>query len=385
MKNAALNIVSTNKNLKSMARAGRKQTKLLDLVKIFAGHERPTHANITMLKEQFYTLILVTNSVERKEISKALAQNFYTPRAIVMFLAMAEIGVAMPLLLKSPVLKSEDLNMILDKTELAHAKVISRREGLELNTVKELMKRNDETDIIKTTLLSNSTILDNKEMLAFVKQPKPETWQEIPAENITTFQMPEAIPVSSTTKSLSNSLIELASKGGKLKRAPRGKALSSQNKTSTRKQVETQLLNAARSMNINTFAFTVQNLCGLKREITFEFITKQDAGMLASLLNALEISEISAARIMLLLNRNIGRNNQIFKLVMHKYSKLDHDQCLELFSKLGASFKKHEALEPEDYKNTRFALSLAARDRRAQLLKNKQVQKENIEQTKARA
>ena len=380
-----MNIVNNNKNLKSIARSGRKQTKLLDLVNIFTAHERPTHANIRMFKEQFYTLILVTNSVERKKISQTLAENFYTPRAIVLFLAMAEIGVAMPVLLKSPVLKADDLNKILDKTELAHAKIISRRDDLELNTVKELMKLDDETDIIKTTLLNNPIILDSKEMLAFVNQPKPETWQEIPTENITTFQIPEAIPVSSATKSLSNSLLELAGKGGKLKRAPRGKIPSSQNKTSTRKQVETQLLNAARSLNINTFAFTVQNLCDLKREITFEFITKQDAGMLASLLNALEVSEISAARIMLLLNRNIGRNNQVFKLVMQKYSKLDHDQCLELFNQLGASFNKHEALEPKDYKNTRFALSLAARDRRAQLLKNRQVFKENTEQTKARA
>lgn len=346
----------------------RNRSNLVDLAIRFAGLERPSHSSISMFKEQFYTLVLASSAQERRAISEVLADCIYTPRAIVLFLGMEEIAVSKPVLENSPVLKPADLNSIISKTNDEHARAISARQDLEASTITQLMTVNDETDSIKNCLLKNPHILKNPDLLQLVEKTRYHDWIDEPAENVTSFEIPQVENEQKGTKDLSNSLLDLANRGGKLKRTPAGKKPAHSVVSNTIKQLEQKLLYAARSMNLNVLTHTIYEVCGLKREITASIILQENTGMLASLLRALNISEISAARIMLLLNRNIGRNHGLFKTVMQKFKQLDRAECIAFFAKMGAEFKVEKVIDPEDSKRTRFAMSLAARERREALL-----------------
>lgn len=371
-------LVNKQENLK------RNKSALIDLSSQFTELLRPTNKHISLFREQFYTLILSSSSVDRKTIAKNLSRSEYVPKAIVLFLAMEEIAIANLPLLCSPVLKTSDLNLILSKCSIEHAKVIARRDALETSTLKTLLKVDNEAQQIYHIL--NAT-LDSSELDNLINSSDElEKMAYVPAELTTDFKADTIKPkVAANTKDLSASLLKLANKGGKIARKPLGKPKKSTFNQLTLKQVETQLLAASRFNDLNSFAQSIKNCCGLEKQITINLLNNQDAGKLASLLCALGVGEVSAARILLMLNRNIGRNAQIFKVVMGKYKALDQDRCTLYFIDLGADFTQAFFYDGEDKTTTRYALSLAARDRRAILLKEKQFNEDNYQEQKLRA
>ncbi len=326
---------------------------------------RPSAKDITLFKEQFYTLILSTNAPDRKKISHALSKSEYAPKAIIIFLAMEEIAIATPCLLQSPILQSSDINLIIQSSSYEHAKVIARRDNLDLSNVQALLNKDTHSGSVKLILAGNSDFAKDPQISALIRDETAFTGQDEKPSVITTTQ-PKKAEVKAGDKDLSKSLIELANKGGKLSRKPLGKQVKPDFTQFTKKQIERELLKSARSKDIVAFSDAIQKFCNLNAHHTFDFLKSQNAGMLATLLRALEISEITAARILLMLNNNIGRNPQIFKVVTKKYANLDHQECLIFFKKLGANFEQLDL--KQDVNATRYALSLTARQRRASLL-----------------
>lgn len=362
----------------------RHKSALVDLSSWFTELIRPTSKEVSLFREQFYTLILNANSLDRKTIAKNLSRSEYAPKAIIIFLVMEEIAIANLPLLCSPVLQTSDLNLILSKCSIEHAKVIARRDNLETSTLKALLKVDNEARQIYHIL---SATIDASKLDALIYVADENDNCRSHAAEITTnatldIKKPK---VSEGSKDLTNSLLKLANKGGKISRKPLGKPKKSTFNQLTLKQIENQLLAAARFNDLTSFVQSIKNFCGLEKEITMGLLTKQDAGRLASLLCALGVSEISAARILLLLNRNIGRNAQIFKIVMVKYKALEQDKCTLYFTQLGADFTKARFHDGEDKTTTRYALSLAARDRRAVLLKENQFNEDNYKEQKLSA
>lgn len=352
----------------------RNQSSLVDLSQGFALLSRPSKKEITLFQEQFYTLILNTTSVERKKIAQNIATSAYTPKAIIIFMATQEIAIAQTPLLYSPLLQPADLNLIIEKSSIEQAKVIARRENLDASNVKALLKLDNIAEQVKTTLLANEAILGNSEIQEILETTHiSEAWEKTELE-ITNIQSVDISPTqpSKRSKDLSQTLLALANKGGKLRQKPKGKPAKSTENIITLSQMENQLLAIMREKNLKSFAITIQQFCGLKSPITFQILRKQNAGMLATLLRALEISDISAARILLMANLDIGRNPQIFKVVMNKYKNLDHEECVSYYEKLGADFSHSHFKETKHIPTTRYALSLAARARRAALLKQRE-------------
>ena len=347
----------------------RSQSTLVDLTMRFATLNRPSAKDIAVFREQFYTLILNTNGMEKRMLAEMLARSEYAPKAIIIFLSMEEIGIASFPLLYSPVLQSSDLCLIIGKCSFEHAKVIARRKDLEPSNVEALLALDNETQQIKIALQKNSEVGQNPKSVEVLTAEKPGTnWIKQAVENTTNLPAKVQNPITSPkTKDLSSSLLQIAGRGGKLGRKPTGKPVKSEFNDLTLKQMENQLLAAARSNNLEAFATSIQHYCGLKHKMTLEFMNRQDAGMLATLLRAMEISEVTAARLLLMMNRDIGRNAQIFKVVMKKYSNLDRSECVLFFKKHGAVFGQAQVTETGNRQATRFALSLAARDRRAAL------------------
>ncbi len=355
-------------------KAKRNCSALVDLSSRFSTLIRPTKHDVSSFKEQFYTLILNTDNRERKVIAKNLSACEYAPKPIIIFFALEEIAIANLPLLYSPVLQPADLNLIVEKCSIEHGKVIARRVDLDASTIKALLKLDDENRQIYHALNSNRALVENPKILELINAPTSSNkWVEQPAETITHSHVKLEKPsVSPKSKDLSASLLQLANVGGKLGRKPAGKPAKSTFTKITQKQIEHQLLASARFSDLSSFAKSVEHFCGLKHQTTIKLLANQDAGMLASLLCAMEIREISAARILLMLNRNIGRNAKIFKVVMEKYKNLNREHCLVYFTKLGADFSREFFHDGEDKSTTRYALSLAARDRRAILLRQKQ-------------
>ncbi len=378
--------IETKSNLRH-TRPIRNQSTLIDLSSRFTSLNRPTRKDIALFKEQFYTLILSASNRERKTIAKNLARSEYVPKPVILFFAMEEIAVANLPLLYSPILQARDLNLILAKCSIQHAKVIARRNNLDASNVNTLLKLDDETKQILHVLKANDALLENLGIAALLNASLvQDEWVSQPAAIATNPTIEIKKPKSSTrSKDLSASLLELANKGGKIKRKPIGKSAKSTFNKISLKQVEKQLLAIARFNDEKSFATSVERFCGLNCQATFNLLRGQDAGMLASLLCALEISEISAARILLMMNRDIGRNAHIFKVVMGKYKNLDHQACVLYFTKLGADFTQARFHNGEDKSTTRYALSLAARDRRASLLKQSQTDQVNYSEQKLTA
>ena len=365
----------------------RNQSSLVDLSQGFALLSRPSKKEITLFQEQFYTLILNTTSVERKKISQNIATSAYTPKAIILFMAMQEIAIAQSPLLYSPVLQPADLNLIIEKSSVEQAKVIARRENLDASNVKALLKLDNIAEQVKTTLLANEAILGNSEIQEILETTHISEGREKTELEITNIQSVDISPTqpSKRSKDLSETLLALANKGGKLRQKPKGKPAKSTENIITLSQMENQLLAIMREKNLKSFAIAMQQFCGLKSPITFQILRKQNAGMLATLLRALEISDISAARILLMANLDIGRNPQIFKVVMNKYKNLDHEECVSYYEKLGANFSHSYFKEIKHIPTTRYALSLAARARRAALLKQQEDTSQEYQEMKLTA
>lgn len=371
-------ILLNNNNNKKIEGANKRlahtRSSLVDLSLNFSQIKRPNIRDISIFREQFYTLILNATANDRQEISYILSACEYAPKPIILFLAMEEIGIAHHVLKKSAVLKARDLNMMVGKVASAHLKLIAGRDDVDIEVVQSLLKADSEDNHIQSILEANPACFENEDIMAIINAP--EMLEEIEESEITitsvdehSLKMPE---VKKPQKDLSKDLVALANRGGKLSRMPVGKKPKPEILPLNKKQVERQLLASARAHDIRSFSHFVERYCGLKREITLDFLMKQNAGMLATLLCALELSNVSAARIMLMLNNNIGRNGHIFKNVMNKYSALNKDECTSFFEKQGATFKGSIGVEHFDPKTTRYALSLAARERRAALLKEQE-------------
>ncbi len=373
MRNAALTQVSIEKRTPSNTRIKpiRNQSSLIDLTTNFALLQRPTNKDISLYKEQFYTLILNTNSKERKIISDKIAYNSYTPKPIIIFLSMEEIAIAQLPLLHSPVLQPADLNLLIEKSSLEYAMIIAKRDNLDSSNVVSLLKLDNEAEQIQNTLRSNPALTGNIEILeALDKERNSTKWADEPATTITVAKLAEVKnpTITNKPKDLSETLLKLANKGGKLRKKPIGKSIKTASSMITLQEMENRLLINIRSQNISDFASSIQSFCGLNHQITTRFMEEQNAGMLATLLKALEISEVTAARILLMANRDIGRNALIFKTITAKYTKLNQDECCAFFRRLGANFNHSHFKEDQNIPTTRYALSLAARARRSELL-----------------
>jgi len=372
---------------KSSAFNRRSCSALIELSKNFGELSRPSLKDISIFKEQFYTLILKTTAQERQQVASHLARSEYVPKAIVIFLVMEEIAIARQPLLMSPVLQPGDLNMMIGKVSLSHLKVMAERDHLSEENVQRLLEVDTDTDIIKSILEKNPNCTFNLNTSFQSHQQELQSASDRSTDITTSFNLEQETGQTEkrATKDLSEALLKLANRGSRLSRKPTGKPEKPAIAPLNKKQIERQLLEHARSKNLTGFAVSVQHFCNLKESITNDLLKRQDAGMLATLLCALEVSEITAARILLMLNRNIGRNAQILRIVMNKYSNLNFDECVSFYEKYGATFRGTVGVTKLNPKSTRYALSSVARERRAELLKKQKEQNTGFYQDKLSA
>ncbi len=324
----------------------RKPDPLIEASVQFGSKLRPTEKQVNIFKELFFNLIFKADASAKRKLSTALARSHYTPRTIAIFFSMEEIEISAPMLLFSPVLRERDLNAVIEKTTISHLRVIARRTSLETSTVRKLLSRDDDQELVRKLLKKNASLQQNQEAIDLLSLPSSafqiETPEEVGAEQPTIrteddFDQPEAKPTH-------QKLFEIANIGGRLARKRHSTV---QSYVGSSELFEKQLLECARKGNHASFAQTVENACALDASAIVDIIERQDAGMLASLLRAMHISKTVSCQILLLLNRDIGRNVTVFRAVSQKFDELRRSECQAIFERLGAQFTDRAATPAE--------------------------------------
>ncbi|MEM7214858.1 MAG: hypothetical protein AAF423_04880 [Pseudomonadota bacterium] len=359
MTNTAMNMLSDEK-----VKTRNQGSILVDHVEQFILINRPDRLAIRQLKEFFYSFISSTEDRQRRRISVALSRNHYTPRSILIFLGLEEIEIASPVLLFSKVLSEADLQNIIRRTDLAHARVIARRSHISTLTVQLLLSRDDDQDTLQKILRQNSSIqreFSEALKLGILNEAEMALWETPaavkPFAPLSKNESESEPPVK--TRDLGQGLLEMANHGNRLRHDERPKQKGPAFFQTEKLNVE--LIFAARSLQHDRFAEIINSACGLKQELTLEYIEQKDVGTFACLLSALEIPRSSAGRIMLLLFSHLGHDKSVFSEIMKRYDQLEKLKVVSFFTKLGAEFEVRSAAAKRHQQTTNLNLLIEHR------------------------
>lgn len=320
---------------------------LVDRVEQFALLKRATPEELSNLKEFFYVLVNKADREQRRRMSIALARNPYSPRSILIFLALDEVDVASPVLLFSQALTSKDLCNIISKTTIKHRQVIARRDNIETDAIQALLDYDDAEGSILEILQRNLTITDN---LATVQGQRASgnsaSFPHMVKQSISQPAETATAAPNHGTKDLSDKLLKLAKTGGKL-----GSGASRIEKSTVdagaRDELGQNLIVAARERRQEVFCNLIRSACGLSPDHTRGFIEQDNVGTFACLLKAIDMTRVTAARIMLLMFPKLGRDEAVLADVMLRYDGLDKTSLLAYFKTVDQNFEfqtQHEKL-----------------------------------------
>ncbi|MEM9277756.1 MAG: hypothetical protein AAGA76_04220 [Pseudomonadota bacterium] len=329
------------KHRKSINR-GRNQnqgTILVDHVEQFTLLKRASTDEISRLKELFYGLFCHADKKQKRRISIALSRNVYTPRSILIFLGLEKIDIASPVLLFSPVLSEKDLRNIIEKRSFEHARVVARRDNIELRTIQLLLEKDDENETVLKILRQNLSI---RETLSTTR--KRTKRNKVKESAVKKFASPVPAPTiikiatapDTEQKDLTESLVALANKGNRLRQRKRH-SLSASRPDHTQR-LGGELILAARTGQPEKLSEAIYYACNLEPELTLKYVAEKDIGTFACLLFALEVTKLTAGRIMLLLFPVLGQNKAVFSEVMNHYESLEREKVVSFFITHGAQF-----------------------------------------------
>ncbi|MGI9351973.1 MAG: DUF2336 domain-containing protein [Rhizobiaceae bacterium] len=316
-----------------------KNNALVDQAEQFSLLKRPGADEVSKLREFFYALVGKTGKEQRRRVSIALARCVYTPRAILIFLALDEIDIASPILLFSPVLKDSDLLNILEKAQLDHARVIARRDNIGDKVIRSLMQMDDEKLTIKKIMEQNKTLKSNlrKTDKSGNNDDKPNQITPALSSSATLGVSKPKIPEpSKALKEISENLLSLANTGGKIRKDPRPR--TDRHSIEHDENFEQKLIALAREWRPSGLCRFLSLNCGLKANTILGYVENKDVGKFASLLSVLGVKKVAAGRVLLLQFPQIGQNKTVFSNVLERYEKLDTCKALQYFTSLEPEF-----------------------------------------------
>ncbi|MGI9400909.1 MAG: hypothetical protein ACR2O0_06615 [Rhizobiaceae bacterium] len=319
----------------------RKATLLADSTRNFCELDRPTRQEIDIFKELFYQMIGGCGKSERRLLSASLARNVYTPRQILMYLAIDAADIAAPVLLFSPAINEFDIATLAGRLSLDHLKILCRRLDLSSESAKVLEKAGGEECV--RLLAKNPSLARLKNGDGKVSRPiaTPARTNEdnlpgqTPTEN-----------VASRRSSTQNEIVELAGRGGKLGRSKKNSSVPF--KYNPEIPFDGQLLQAARKGQRDGLAEIVESYCGISSRIVRQLLDEPDAENLCVLFKGLGIGFVGTLQLLLLLNRNVSSNRSNYDRIKKLISEVSFDECRRFLEKLGGNFAepKSVAVQP---------------------------------------
>lgn len=319
---------------------------LHDKIQSFSLLRRPKQTDYAILKQMFYAMIGRTGPSARRKFAILLAHNPYTPRQLLLFLALESIDVATPILMYSPALSERDLIAIAERKGSDHACIIARRDNLTPRVATALMDLGGE---VAETLRRNKSAPELPRLEVGREAPsKPEK----PLETSQTIKRVKTIPskpiASSESTDATSKLLDLAGKSGRLgRRLP-----ETPQKADWLSPAATgrAMLEAARSGRTVEFCLSVERATGLASGKLARVIRDEDAGILASLFHLMRLPKDKSARLLLMLCPKTGRSVEVFRKVMDRFDGLDDKAALAYFKAMEPDFKiavsRHHIVEP---------------------------------------
>ncbi|MFD1197654.1 DUF2336 domain-containing protein [Brucella gallinifaecis] len=121
---------SSNRNQsKSTADNSKADDLLVAAIAAFASLTRPGRQDAHQLEDLALPLLERSSMRGKQQAANAIAQIEHAPRRLILALANEPVKISAPVLLRSPVLKPQDLIEIISKNGLVHARAIARRQS----------------------------------------------------------------------------------------------------------------------------------------------------------------------------------------------------------------------------------------------------------------
>ncbi len=123
--------------------SNRRSDILLAATDTFCNQDRPDKKQIEQYRELFYSLIGESTETSKRLIGSALSSHPYTPRPLLLYLALESAAVAAPVLAYAKSFSQFDILQIIDKTSNLHHRVIANRNDLGEAVIEKLLELND--------------------------------------------------------------------------------------------------------------------------------------------------------------------------------------------------------------------------------------------------
>ncbi len=361
------------------ASRARKSDILVDAARHFCDLTRPKPHEISLFKELFYQFIDASDKSERRMLAATLARNPYTPRTILLFLALDDCEIAAPILLFSEALTEGDIAAIARRASQAHREVLCRRGALTPASIRVLIETGGHSCALllgrNSLLLADKTLRDtlsapSEEALHYERQSQgadgqvthlpPPGWRE---DELVEATPPAAIEVPERTP-FENTLMELAARGGKLG-AAKPREEEQPPRYDPQLPFERQALQAARRKDITSFASFIQDYCGLSWRTTAAIVNEGGVDSICVLLKGLGLSYLGSLQCLLQLDRDLGRNLTNYNNAKARLARLDVNECRSFVESLGADFSSARPRRlPDEIPDAGTFAKLAAQRRR---------------------
>ncbi len=351
----------------------RKANLLAESTRSFCEFDRPNRHEIEMFKELFYQMIGDCGKAERRLLSASLARNVYTPRQILMYLAMDSADIAAPVLLFSPAINEFDIKTLSERLSLDHLKILCRRMDLSEESAKALEKAGGK---------ECAELLARNPALAQSRQPElaptPASESSI-IETSKPIEKPDMVKSSPTLRNdTENQIVKMASVGGKLGRSHQPDHASYQ--YDPKIPLETQLLQVTRKGRKEGLAELVESYCGIRASIVRRLLDEPDAENLCVLFKGLGAGFVVSLQLLLLLNSRVASSRTSYDNTKTIINEIDFEECRRFLEKLGGKFDEQKSDSEKSSVPDNLMGAVASRRREISELKSTQMRQDEERQ-----
>ncbi len=354
--------ISGEATRRAAARA-RKAGLLGEAARNFCAIARPTRHDVTVFRELFYQLVDGSDKAERRVLAASLARNVYTPRTILLYLAMDEYDIAAPVLLFSEALNEIDIKNLSIRLGQQSLEILCRRTSLTASAARSLIAAGGNR--CREIISKNTALKDDAEIQALLAGIEPQDVEEVIAEtrlghlesvaagSQSEEEKPqyaivpepaaepapeakiEAQPARDTT--LAEKLTALAARGGRLGRETSREAASAFDPA---KPVEQQIVRAARAGDREFIASALEGWCEMPAAASRAILAKGGAKELIVFFKGIGLSDLGTVQCLLQLDVQIARNIAAYNEAKAMLAGLDVAACRRFVESLGANIKQ---------------------------------------------
>jgi uncharacterized protein (DUF2336 family) len=297
----------------------------------FCSKERPEKKQIDQYRELFYSLIGETEEASKRLIANALAKHYYTPRQVLLYLALETAAIAAPILAYAKGLSPFDLKQVISKTSNLHHRIIASRDDLDSTIVDRLVELNDH--LVLRRLQDNSTLDISQQLVATTTLSdlvEPEetpvivsglditATQELNRENISEKKTEYKV------KSALDELVALANRGQRLGKATSHARGKPADERTTFKEV---LLESTIRKSRQDQSIAIQQRFNLSAKTVHAIFEDHSGDSLAVTLKAAELPNDAALQIITQSLPNVGLSDHNIRRMSKIYPALDQKIC----------------------------------------------------------